>query len=113
MHDWFEDETCGAGEIVLTSGKTELQGSLSESMDLEKEESHHSHAKRQGKKKSKTKVQSSEKTEKRLEEQAFLERKSKYSALLYTVDEKSNNKVQNKRVCSTLVVFANEQIITY
>ena len=115
VHDWFEEETCGAEEIVLTSGKTELQGSLSESMDLENEESHHSHAKKERKKKSKTKVQSSEKTEKRLEEQASLEDKSKFSSFQYTVDEKSNNKVQNKSVRPTLgiVVFANEQLITY
>ena len=77
VHVWFEDETCGAEKIALTSGKTELQGSLSKSMDLEKEESHHSHAKKERKKKGKTKVQRSEKTEKRLEEQASLEDKSK------------------------------------
>ena len=78
VQDWFEDETC----------KTELQGSLPESVGLKKEESHHSHAN----KKSKTKDQSSKKTEKRLEDQASLEDKSKYSVLVYAVDEKGTTR---------------------
>lgn len=96
VHDWFEEKTCGTEEMVLTSGKTELQGSSSESMDLEKEGSHHSHAKKERKKKSKTNVQSREKTEKRLEEQASLEDKSKFSIFQYTVDEKATTRYKIK-----------------